>query len=79
MSEVTETSALELACAAAKGSSRLAQLLTQRGRPTSKASISRWKRERVPAEACPDIEELTGIKCEQLRPDVSWGVLRKKK
>jgi DNA-binding transcriptional regulator YdaS (Cro superfamily) len=66
-------SALDRACEAAKGSSRLAQLLTAKGRKVSKASISRWKKERVPAEACPDIEELTGIKCEDLRPDVHWG------
>jgi DNA-binding transcriptional regulator YdaS (Cro superfamily) len=64
------------ACEAAKGSSRLAQLLTARGRKVSKASISRWKKERVPAEYCPDIEALTGVKCEELRPDVNWAVLR---
>jgi DNA-binding transcriptional regulator YdaS (Cro superfamily) len=74
--EETEKSALERACAAANGSSRLAQLLTERGRKVSKASISRWKKERVPAEACPDIEAITGVKCEELRPDISWEVLR---
>ena len=33
----------------------------------------------VPAERCPDIEQATGgaVSCEELRPDVSWGVLRK--
>lgn len=33
---------------------------------------------RVPAERCPDIERLTGgaVRCEDLRPDVDWGVLR---
>jgi DNA-binding transcriptional regulator YdaS (Cro superfamily) len=45
----------------------------------SKASISRWKREQVPAEWCPDIEELTGVACERLRPDVNWTVLRKRR
>jgi DNA-binding transcriptional regulator YdaS (Cro superfamily) len=32
----------------------------------------------VPAEKCPDIERLTRgeIRCEQLRPDVAWDVLR---
>lgn len=68
--------ALERACDAVKGSSRLAELLTARGRKVSKASISRWKKERVPAEACPDIEALTGVLCEDLRPDVHWEVLR---
>lgn len=33
----------------------------------------------VPAERCPSIERLTGgaVLCEQLRPDVEWGFLRK--
>lgn len=76
--EAVIKSPLERACDAVKGSSRLAELLTERGRKTSKASISRWKSERVPAEACPDIEALTGIRCEELRPDVKWSVLRAK-
>jgi DNA-binding transcriptional regulator YdaS (Cro superfamily) len=72
-------SPLDRACDAVHGPSRLAELLTARGRKVSKASISRWKKERVPCEACPDIEALTGIKCEELRPDVSWDVLRGRK
>lgn len=33
---------------------------------------------RVPAEHCPAIERATGgkIRCEDLRPDVAWEVLR---
>lgn len=31
---------------------------------------------RVPAEYCPAIEAATGVRCEDLRPDVQWGVLR---
>lgn len=41
--------------------------------------ISMWlHRGNVPAEHCPDIELATGgkVRCEQLRPDVKWGVLR---
>lgn len=30
----------------------------------------------VPAELCPVIERATGVRCEELRPDVEWGVLR---
>ncbi len=33
-------------------------------------------RGRVPADHCPDIERATGVRCEELRPDVSWYVLR---
>lgn len=40
--------------------------------------VEHWiKSGRVSAEKCPDVEALTGIKCEELRPDVNWAVLRK--
>lgn len=42
--------------------------------------ISMWKhRKSVPAEHCPAIERATGgrVRCEDLRPDVDWSVLRK--
>jgi DNA-binding transcriptional regulator YdaS (Cro superfamily) len=56
----------------------------------TKAAVGQWKEEgrRVPAEHCPAIERLTKAKaaesgdptllvtCEELRPDVDWGVLR---
>lgn len=44
----------------------------------STQAITNWKAGRIPADRCPDIEALTGIKCEELRPDVNWAVLRKK-
>jgi DNA-binding transcriptional regulator YdaS (Cro superfamily) len=40
---------------------------------------SMWKtRGNVPAEHCPAIERATagGVRCEDLRPDVAWEVLR---
>jgi DNA-binding transcriptional regulator YdaS (Cro superfamily) len=47
----------------------------------SKGAIPQWKGEgqRVPAEHCPVIERVTGgaVRCEDLRPDIEWGVLRK--
>jgi DNA-binding transcriptional regulator YdaS (Cro superfamily) len=53
-------------------------------------AVNQWCRglREVPAERCPDIERLTReaaaakfdqtliVTCEQLRPDVAWGVLR---
>lgn len=35
---------------------------------------------KVPAEHCPAIERATGgaVRCEDLRPDVAWGVLRER-
>lgn len=37
-----------------------------------------WLKKRVPAEHCPAIERATGgaVRCEDLRPDVDWAVLR---
>jgi DNA-binding transcriptional regulator YdaS (Cro superfamily) len=38
---------------------------------------SMWRaRGRVPAEHCPAIERETGVRCERLRPDIPWDVLR---
>jgi DNA-binding transcriptional regulator YdaS (Cro superfamily) len=46
----------------------------------SQPTISEWLRgeRRVPAERCPEIERETGgvVRCEELRPDVAWDVLR---
>ncbi|MGV6989637.1 Cro/CI family transcriptional regulator [Testudinibacter sp. P80/BLE/0925] len=45
-------------------------------------AVNMWVRNnKIPAERCPDIELLTKgeIKCEDLRPDVNWSVLRNKK
>lgn len=46
-------------------------------------TVSEWLRgdRRVPAERCPEIERATRergqpVMCEELRPDVAWGVLR---
>lgn len=46
----------------------------------SQGMVWQWVhgRRRVPADRCPDIEAATGgaVTCEELRPDVSWHVLR---
>ena len=43
-------------------------------------SVYFWRsgERRVPADYCPRIEEATGglVRCEDLRPDVRWDVLR---
>lgn len=45
-------------------------------------TVNQWaKGDRpIPAERCPQIEQLTkgSVRCEDLRPDVNWGVLRNK-
>lgn len=46
----------------------------------SAAAVGQWKsgERRIPAERCPEIERATGgaVRCEDLRPDVAWDVLR---
>lgn len=48
----------------------------------STGAVSQWKEEgrKIPAEHCPVIERLTRgkVRCEQMRPDIAWGVLRRK-
>lgn len=43
--------------------------------------LSQWRTgvRPVPAERCPSIERETGgaVTCEELRPDVEWGYLRR--
>jgi DNA-binding transcriptional regulator YdaS (Cro superfamily) len=57
--------------------SALMRMLNQRGYAVGSHNvITQWMRTRVPANYCPDIEELTGVPCEELRPDVAWRVLR---
>ncbi|MES1979746.1 MAG: helix-turn-helix domain-containing protein [Pseudomonadota bacterium] len=46
----------------------------------SRGAVNQWKdpKRKVPAEHCPRIERATNgqVRCEELRPDVSWDVLR---
>jgi DNA-binding transcriptional regulator YdaS (Cro superfamily) len=48
----------------------------------TKGAVNQWKLEgrRVPADHCPEIEYLTQgrVRCEQLRPDIRWAVLRRR-
>lgn len=66
------TTAIQRAFQAVGGPSALAAKLKR-----SRQSANQWRKNGPPAELCPDIEALTGVKCEELRPDVNWAVLRK--
>lgn len=44
----------------------------------SKQAANGWRKQ-VPTDLCPLIELYTGVKCEELRPDVRWDVLRSQK
>lgn len=41
-------------------------------------AVKAWRQAGVPERYCPTIERITGgaVRCEELRPDVEWGVLR---
>lgn len=57
-------------------SEQLSALRTSRGEsPISRATIFAWIRRNngASAEVCPDIEVLTGIACEQLKPSGNWS------
>lgn len=63
---------LERAIDAAGGITALARALGLK----SHTVVQQWRLNRIPAEHCPSIEGITGVRCEDLRPDVNWGVLR---
>lgn len=50
-------------------------------KPVTSSHIRNWRMRDngAPAEFCPAIEFLTGVRCERLRPDVAdWAALRAK-
>lgn len=83
MIKTTPVDALNRAIKLAGGQSSLADKLplSSGGKPVSQARVSYWvnRDKKAPTELCPDIEALTGVPCEELRPDVNWAVLRKQR
>lgn len=72
-------SEIERAIRLAGGPTALARLLKARGhdKVNSHATVSQWAiTGSVPAEYCPDIEDITGVLCEGLRPTTNWGLVR---
>jgi len=70
-----EEAALRRAAAVVGGQAALASRLGFK----SRRNVWPWfNGRRVPAEYCPAIERLAAgaVRCEDLRPDVEWGVLR---
>lgn len=70
----TESTALNQAITAMGGVAATVRALGLNGH----ATVYQWAKNRVPAERCPAIEKATNglVRCEDLRPDVEWGVLR---
>lgn len=44
----------------------------------TQVTVHGWAHDRVPADRCPAIERETAghVRCEDMRPDVDWSVLR---
>lgn len=64
--------ALRLAVRAAGGQSALARAI---GGPVKQAHVWAWlnRNTNIPAEHCPAIERATGVRCEDLREDLTWN------
>lgn len=64
------------ACTVVGGQANLARELG-----VSPPTVNQWAhgKRQIPAERCPEIERATGgeVRCEDLRPDVAWHILRK--
>jgi DNA-binding transcriptional regulator YdaS (Cro superfamily) len=65
--------ALRRAIKAAGGAQKLADLL---GEGTKPQTIANWMTRGAPLERCVLIEKLTGVRCEELNPDIDWKTMR---
>ena len=69
--------ALDQAVDAAGGKTALMRKLNERGHAiSSHNTISQWRVSGTPDKYCPDIEDITSVRCEQLSPKTNWSVLR---
>lgn len=71
--------ALRLAIGKCGSQAAFARVLSNRMRMAISAQrVWNWlnRDDGAPAEVCPTIEVITGIPCEQLRPNVDWASLR---
>ncbi|EIF32544.1 hypothetical protein BCh11DRAFT_00272 [Burkholderia sp. Ch1-1] len=67
-----ESEAMRKAIRAAGGLKALADRLGKRPN-----TVSNWINRGAPTEECPAIQELTGVRCEVLRPNVDWEQFRR--
>ena len=67
--------AIQTACEIVGGQTALARLIG-----IATPTVNQWVKQKrpIPAERCPTIEKATNgaVRCEDLRPDVNWSVLR---
>lgn len=76
--------ALNTAISILKGQTGLARAISQPNKVITQAHVWGWlnspnRDQMPPAEYCPAIERATDglVRCEDLRPDVDWAVLRR--
>lgn len=69
-------SALKKAVKIANGQAALAAKITP---PVRQQHVWNWLNttDSIPAQYCPSIEGATGVRCEELCPDVPWHFLRR--
>lgn len=65
--------ALREAIKRAEGITKLAELL---GEGTKSQTIANWMTRGVPLERCVLIEKITGVRCEDLNPEIDWKTMR---
>lgn len=76
--EVQNELPLDRAIRLAGGPTELMRRLRERGHEIKgSATVHQWRLNGTPADYCPDIEYLTGVACEELRPKTNWALLRK--
>lgn len=69
--------ALRDAIEKAGGITKLARLLAEStGEPTKSQAVANWMTRGVPMERCLHIEKITGVRCEDLNPDIDWKTMR---
>lgn len=61
-------SAIDIAISRAGGLARLARAIGN----ISITAVRKWQLNTTPLDRCPAVEAATGVRCEDLRPDVEW-------
>ena len=77
---MTPTEALQVAITRAGSKAALCRMLTEhmpaREKPVVGANLYMWLKNGTPADYCPVIEKVTGVRCEDLRPGTDWAQVR---
>lgn len=77
---MTPTEALQEAINRVGAKAELCRLITAgmpgREKPVVGANLYGWLKNGTPADYCPVIEKITGVRCEDLRPGTDWSQLR---